>query len=168
MPFVLEAEHWKLFLNSQNVCVCVCVCVCIHYQVCAHSPLRISWAISGWHSHLCWPQEAGCRIRRYKGLHNATFFTCIDLFKKDFIQPDWRHTSAHSLLLGTHPWSGKRKWKMLSHVQLFAWNSPGQNTGVGNLSLPQGIFPTQGSNPGLLHCRQILYHLSYREDPYSY
>ena len=40
------------------------------------------------------------------------------------------------------------------------WNSPGQNTGVGSLSLLQGIFPTQGSNPGLLHCRQILYQLS--------
>ena len=37
------------------------------------------------------------------------------------------------------------------------WNSPGQNTGVGSLSLLQGIFPIQGSNPGLLHCRQILY-----------
>ena len=37
------------------------------------------------------------------------------------------------------------------------WNSPGQNTGVGSLSLLQGIFPTQGSNPGLPHCRQILY-----------
>ena len=35
------------------------------------------------------------------------------------------------------------------------WNSPDQNTGVGSLSLLQGIFPTQGSNPGLLHCRQI-------------
>ena len=33
-------------------------------------------------------------------------------------------------------------------------NSPGQNTGVVSLSLLQGIFPTQGSNPGLLHCRQ--------------
>ena len=42
------------------------------------------------------------------------------------------------------------------------WNSPGQNTGVGNLSLLQGIFPTQGSNPGLPHCRQILYQLSYK------
>ena len=41
------------------------------------------------------------------------------------------------------------------------WNSPGQNTGVGGLSLLQGIFPTQGSNPGLLHCRQILCHLSH-------
>ena len=39
------------------------------------------------------------------------------------------------------------------------WNSPGQNTRVGSLSIVQGIFPTQGSNPGLLHCRQILCQL---------
>ena len=36
------------------------------------------------------------------------------------------------------------------------WNSPGQNTGVGSLSLLQGIFPTQGSNPGLPLCRRML------------
>ena len=42
------------------------------------------------------------------------------------------------------------------------WNSPGQNTGVGSLSLLQGIFPTQGSNPGLPYCRQILYQLSHK------
>ena len=41
------------------------------------------------------------------------------------------------------------------------WISPGQNTGVGRLSLLQGIFPTQELNPGLLHCRQSLYQLSY-------
>ena len=40
------------------------------------------------------------------------------------------------------------------------WNSPGQNTGVGSLSLLQRIFLTQESNRGLLHCRQILYQLS--------
>ena len=45
------------------------------------------------------------------------------------------------------------------------WNSPGQNTGVGTLSLLQGIFPTQGSNPGLPHCRQILYQMSYQGSP---
>ena len=45
------------------------------------------------------------------------------------------------------------------------WNSPGQNTGVGSLSLLQGIFPTQGLNPGLLRCRQILYQLSYEGSP---
>ena len=45
------------------------------------------------------------------------------------------------------------------------WNSPGQNTGVGNLSLLQEIFPTQGLNPGLPHCRQILYQLSHKGSP---
>ena len=45
------------------------------------------------------------------------------------------------------------------------WNSPGQNTGVGSLSLLQRIFPTQGSNPGLPHCRQILYQLSHKGSP---
>ena len=44
-------------------------------------------------------------------------------------------------------------------------NSPGQNTGVGSLSLLQGIFPTQGWNPGLLHCRQVLYQLSHQGSP---
>ena len=46
------------------------------------------------------------------------------------------------------------------------WNSPGQNTEVGNLSLLQGIFPTQRLNPGLLHCRQILYQLSHKGSPH--
>ena len=45
------------------------------------------------------------------------------------------------------------------------WNSPGQNTGVGSLSILQGIFPTQGSNPGLPHCRWILYQLSHKGSP---
>ena len=55
------------------------------------------------------------------------------------------------------------KWKSLSRVQPYnPWNSPGQNTGVGSLSLLQAIFPTQESNQGLLHRRQILYQLSYQ------
>ena len=44
-------------------------------------------------------------------------------------------------------------------------NSPGQNTGLDSLSLLQGIFPTQGSNPGLPYCRQILYQLSHKGSP---
>ena len=51
------------------------------------------------------------------------------------------------------------------HGPYSPWNSPGQNTEVGSLSLLQGIFPTQESNPGLLHCRQILYQLSHKESP---
>ena len=45
------------------------------------------------------------------------------------------------------------------------WNSPGLNTGMGSLSLLQGIFLTQRSNPGLLHCRQILYQLNHKDNP---
>ena len=46
------------------------------------------------------------------------------------------------------------------------WASPGQNIGVGNLFLLQGIFPTQGSNPGLPHCRRILHQLGYQGSPF--
>ena len=62
------------------------------------------------------------------------------------------------------------KWKLLSHVRLFVtpwiiqsmvFSRP--NSGVGSLSLLQGIFPTQGLNPGLPHCRQILYQLSHKK-----
>ena len=48
---------------------------------------------------------------------------------------------------------------------LCPWNSPGKNTRVGCHSLLQGIFPTQVSNPGLLHCRWILYRLSHQGTP---
>ena len=46
------------------------------------------------------------------------------------------------------------------------WDFPGKSTGVGCHFLLQGIFPTQGLNPGLLHCRQTLYPLSHQGSPY--
>ena len=46
-----------------------------------------------------------------------------------------------------------------------SWNSPGQNIGVGSHFPLQGIFPTQEWNPGLRHCGQILYQLSYQGSP---
>ena len=45
------------------------------------------------------------------------------------------------------------------------WNSPGQNAGVGSLLLLQKILLTQELNQGLLHCRRILYQLSYQRSP---
>ena len=51
------------------------------------------------------------------------------------------------------------------HGQYSPWNSPGQNTGMSSLSLLQGIFPIQGSNSGLPHCRQILYQLNHKGSP---
>ena len=69
----------------------------------------------------------------------------------------------------------KRYWKIHSVVLdylrphglqptrlLCPWDFPGKNTGVGSHFLLQGIFPTLGSNLGLLHCRQILYHLNHQ------
>ena len=82
------------------------------------------------------------------------------------------------ILLVLIQWKVKVKVKSLSHVRLFAtpwtvqptkllfpWDSPGKYTGVGCHFLLQGIFPTQELNPGLLHCRQILYQLSHKGNP---
>ena len=51
------------------------------------------------------------------------------------------------------------------HERYSPYNSPGQNTGVGSCSLLQGIFPTQGSSPGLPLCRRILYQLRHKGSP---
>ena len=69
-----------------------------------------------------------------------------------------------------HPWTLKCKWMWSRSVVsdsatpwlLCPWDFPGKNTGVGSLPLLQGIFPTQGLNLALLHCRQILYQLSHQ------
>ena len=55
--------------------------------------------------------------------------------------------------------------RTLCNVMDCPWNSPGHNTGVGSHFLLQGIFLTQGSNPGLQHCRWILYQLSLQGSP---
>ena len=51
------------------------------------------------------------------------------------------------------------------HGLYIPWNSPGQNTGGGSLSLLQGILPSQGPNPDIPHCGQILYQLSHKGSP---
>ena len=82
----------------------------------------------------------------------------------------------------------KRKWQISIHMNIDVkllesescsvlslslqpmyspWNFPGQNTRVGSCSLLQGIFPTQRSNPGLPHCREIIYQLSHQGSPES-
>jgi len=57
---------------------------------------------------------------------------------------------------------------MESYPLYIPWNSPGQNTGVGSFSLLQGIFSIQGLNPGLPHCRWILYQLSHTKEAQEY
>ena len=88
-----------------------------------------------------------------------------------------RHTSGRSKSMSSL-WGGRGGWRFISlccavlscsvvfdslrpHWLLCLWDFPGKNTGVGSHSLLQRIFPAQGSNPDLLPCRQILYHLSH-------
>ena len=54
---------------------------------------------------------------------------------------------------------------LCSPMDCSPWNSLGQNTGVGSLFLFQGIFPNQGSNSGLQHCRRILHQLGHKGSP---
>ena len=75
----------------------------------------------------------------------------------------------HMLSFSSH-WKWSESLSVVSdslrlHGLYSSWNSPGQSTGEGSLSLLQGIFPTQGMNPGLPHCRQILYQLSHQGSP---
>ena len=67
----------------------------------------------------------------------------------------WVLSVSHSVLSDSLQPHGLERARLLCPC-----DSPGKNTGVGGNFLLQGIFLTQGSNPGLLHCRQILYHLS--------
>ena len=97
----------------------------------------------------------------------------------DLVIPNFwgcRGKKRFTLVIPQSPW----KWKSLSHVQLFAtpmdYRLPGSSVqGIlqarilefaSPWDLPKpGIFPTQGSNPGLPHCRWILYHLSHQGSP---
>ena len=68
-------------------------------------------------------------------------------------------------LLQDHKWNESESRSVcLTHCNS-PWNSLGQNTGVGSFSLLKGIFPTQGSHPGLPHHRRILYQLSHKGNP---
>ena len=68
---------------------------------------------------------------------------------------------------GDLPDPGIKPRSLTLQVDSLPTEPPGKpkNTGVGSLSLLQQIFPTQESNQGLLHCRQILYQLSYQGSP---
>ena len=121
-----------------------------------------------------------CPLRKGHHQHSST--------ESHTVLPDenlsLRTQSSSKHLLRTHSMPGSLlseedtpcinwKWKGLNQVGLFAtpwtiyspWSSPGQNTGVDTLSLLKEIFPTQGLNPGLPHCRWILYELSHKGSP---
>ena len=89
---------------------------------------------------------------------------CIRLSLSLFLIRNLKHRASK--------WCSQQMWwsenclvvsdSLWPHWLYSQWNSPGQNTGVGTFSLLQGIFPSQGLNPGFLLCRQIFYQLSHQ------
>jgi len=78
------------------------------------------------------------------------------------LRPTWNYHNIVNLL----QWKSLGRSDSLQPHRLHSpWNSPGQNTGMGSLSFLQGVFPIQGSNPGLPHCRQIINQLSHQGIP---
>ena len=67
----------------------------------------------------------------------------------------------------SHSMRSNHAWLFVTHGLYSPWNSPGQNTGSGSHSLLQRIFPAQGSNPGVPHCRWILYQLSHKGSTFN-
>ena len=74
-------------------------------------------------------------------------------------------TCVHVCVSRSDVYDSLRPYGLQSTSFFCPWNFPGQNTGVGCHSLLQGLFLTQGWNPGLLHCREILQHLSQQGSP---
>ena len=115
------------------------------------------------------PEESASWIIVYWVCKGEIDFSTLFYYRSELINGEgWIWTSLQACMITP-----------FSRVQLFAtlWtvarqaslsrDSSGKNTGVGCHALLQGIFLTQGSNPGLLHCRQILYCWATGEPPKS-
>ena len=96
-----------------------------------------------------------CGVTFSYTLYSKQIWIVKSLFRI-WVIPVWRESESHSVVSDS-----------LQPPGLYSpWNSPGQNTGVGSLSLLQEIFPIQGLNPGLPHYRRILNQLSHKGSPY--
>ena len=157
-------------------CVCVFVCVCVRTYTCS----VMSYSAN--------PRTVDCQIPAWNFSGKNTRVGCHFLFQGIFpTQGSNLCLLPSSTLAGgffstratweAHYWVWTWTWSrsvMSSSLRphglwptrlLCPWDFPGNSTGVDCHFLLQGIFPTQGSNPGLLHRRQTLYHLSHQGSP---
>ena len=127
---------------------------------------KISWTEASGRLQLMGSQRAG---HGWAHIHSPAPIKPFKYVKRQNIRRFWwiwsPVTSSNSV-----KWSESESHSVVSDslwsIGLYSpWNSPGQNTRVDSRSLLQGIFPTQGSNPGLAHCRPILYQLSHQGSP---
>ena len=138
---------------------CLTVLLISHQQ-----PRPGSGSMMDYHAAMTWSRRKLCRStnkREIESMPEKTNYTCHSLcFQRgriSLLSSSVEESESCSVVSDS----------LWPHGQYSPWNSPGQNTGVGSLSLLQRIFPTQGSNPGLPHCRLILYQLSHRGRPFS-
>ena len=99
-----------------------------------------------------------------KESESLTMYVSVCMTYEHIGQSDSSLTSSIGSLFSTESHSVMFNF-LWPHGLYSPWNSPGQNTGVSSHSLIQGIFPTQVSNPGLPHCKWILYQLSHQASP---
>ena len=120
-------------------------------------------------------QSTGSQRVRYNWVTSLSFFQNENRSTRTYCRAQQLYSTLCNDLYGKRIWKSIDAWmcercsvmsNFLRPYGLYSpWNSPGLNTGVDSHSLLQGIFPTQGSNPGLLHCRWILYQLSHQGSP---
>ena len=161
--------HWNIVHNSQDMEIILVV--------------RDEWENTLWDYRYRYGYTHILAIYKYKLMKNIKYimlYIGIYMWKWSESRSVVSNSSRlHGLLLlpgkshgqrsvvGYSP-QGRKESDTTERLRFHFHLSPGQNTGVGSLSLLQGIFPTQGSNPGLPRCRRILYQLSHRESPHIY
>ena len=127
---------------------------------------NLAWQFSHWESaNIAWKTRGLQPTETARSRENSESLLCLScgwcqiLGEWDLLYPP-----------GEMPLASSENGSVMSdslqpHGLYSLQNSPGRNTGVGSLSLLQKIFPNQGSNPGLPHCRRILYQLRHKGSP---
>ena len=150
LPSYWSSEYFPLWAELCDMHSCSQVRVCLTPELLGFSSQGI---ISGLVSS---PEtDLSCQFssRREVSIHPASNDTAEYLSHGSLADMCWLLSESESRSVMPD--------SLQPHGLYSPWNSPGQNTGVSSLSFLQGILPTQGSNPGLPHCRQILYQLSH-------
>ena len=121
--------------------------------------------LGSFHRHL-WSQWQSSGYQLFSLGGRFRFFGLVGVFlRKQNVGGHWKYKLKVWIYLCIVGKSCLTPWDPMYSsppVSSFHEDSPGKNTGVGCRALIQGIFPTQGSSPGLPHGRRILYHLSHQ------
>ena len=165
----MDSFQFGVIMNKAAMNNCVQPRCFLSERICENGYAVISWR--GWSWALLVKNEPQCMCS-HQALQKGflLFHLCMLLYIYVCVCYYTYMCVCVYIYIHTHTYFESESRSVVSsslrpHGLYSPWNSPGQNTGVGSLSLLQKIFPIQGLNPGLLHCRQILYQLSYQGSP---